>query len=228
MERIRCHLGIEKWLLFGGSWGSTLALAYASRHPQRVAGMILRGVFLASEAELGVHLDKSATRTWGAASRRKRRMPRTGGSAVDVVGRYHRDVNHADEAFALDAARRWVQYEQHVMAIGSASTPSGGTGDDPEILARARVQLHYLAAGCFLTEGQLLQSASSMHVPVTIVQGRADMVCPPVTAYDLRQRLPGARLQMIEGGGHSAAGARLAPALRNAADDMRSVLAGAA
>ena len=105
---------------------------------------------------------------------------------------------------------------------------SGGTGDDPAILARARVQLHYLAAGCFLTEGQLLQSASSMHVPVTIVQGRADMVCPPVTAYDLRQRLPDARLHMIEGGGHSAAGARLAPALRNAADDMRSVLAGAA
>ena len=222
MERIRCHLGIEKWLLFGGSWGSTLALAYASRHPQRVAGMILRGVFLASEAELDWYLNglrRFVPEAW-------QRL--TGGSAVDVVGRYYRDVNHADEAFALDAARRWVQYEQHVMAIGAASTPSGGTGDDPAILARARVQLHYLAAGCFLTEGQLLQSASSMHVPVTIVQGRADMVCPPVTAYDLRQRLPGARLQMIEGGGHSAAGARLAPALRSAADDMRSGLAGAA
>jgi proline iminopeptidase len=99
--------------------------------------------------------------------------------------------------------------------------------DERALLARARVQLHYLAAGCFLREGELMQAASAIPVPTIIVQGRTDMVCPPVTAYELSARLPAARLRIIEQAGHAASGPRLAPALRIAADDMRQQLAGA-
>ena len=224
METLRRELGLDKWLLFGGSWGSTLALAYAELHPQRVAGMILRGVFQASEAELDWYLNGLRRFVPDAWERF------TGGSAEDIVGRYYRDVNHADQGFAAAAARRWVQYEQSVMAIGAVSAPSGGAGEDSVILARARVQLHYLAAGCFLREGQLMQSASAIQAPAIVVQGRADMVCPPLTAFELSRRLTQGRLRVIEGAGHSAAGPRLAPALRVAADDMRTTLteAGAA
>jgi proline iminopeptidase len=219
MEAIRRNLGINKWLLFGGSWGSTLALAYAMVHPQRVAGMILRGVFLASRPELDWYLNGLRGFVPDAWERL------TGGSPVDIVARYYRDVNHSDRAFAVAAAHRWVGYEQSVMAIGGPATSSGGAVDETALLARARVQLHYLVAGCFLREGQLMQGASAIRAPAIVVQGRADMVCPPVTAYELSQRLPAATLRIIEQAGHAASGARLAPALRCAADDMRTSVA---
>lgn len=114
------------------------------------------------------------------------------------------------------------------MAIGAASTASAGVVDETALLARARVQLHYLASGCFLREGQLLEHAHGIRVPAIVVQGRTDMVCPPVTAFDLSGRLPNAQLRVIEQAGHSASGQRLAPALRNAADDMRTMVAATA
>ena len=226
MEAIRCKLGIDKWLLFGGSWGSTLALAYAMTHPGRVAGMILRGVFLASKAELDWYINGLR----GFVPAAWRRL--TDGASEDIIQRYNAEVNHADRAVAVAAARRWVEYENSVMAIGGPAAPDapaapGAAVDERALLARARVQLHYLVAGCFLREDELMQAASAVQVPTIIVQGRTDMVCPPVTAYELSTRLPAARLRMIEQAGHAASGARLAPALRVAADDMRQQLAGA-
>ena len=222
MEEIRRTLEIDSWLLFGGSWGSTLALLYAASHQRRVAGMILRGVFLSDRPELDWYLNglrRFVPEAW-------QRL--TGGDPERIIERYHRDVNHVDQAFAVEAARRWVEYEQNVMAIGAASMPSAGAVDESALLARARVQLHYLSAGCFLREGQLLESAAGIRVPAVIVQGRTDMVCPPVTAFELSRRLPNAELRVIEQAGHSAAGQRLAPALRDAADDMRATLAATA
>ena len=218
IEAIRRQLDINKWLLFGGSWGSTLALAYATTHPQRVAGMILRGVFLASHAELEWYLNglrRFVPRAW---------EQLTDGMADGIIQRYYRDVNHADPEFSVAAARRWVEYENAVMAIGGPLASSAGSGDQVALLARARVQLHYLAAGCFLREGQLMQGASAVRSPAIIVQGRTDMVCPPLTAYELSRRLPAAQLRIIEQAGHLATGPRLAQALRIAADDMREIL----
>lgn len=215
IETIRRKLGVSKWLLFGGSWGSTLALAYATTYPQHVAGMVLRGVFLASRRELDWYLNglrAFVPEAWEILA---------DGSGTDLIQRYHRDVNHNDRQFAANAARRWVGYENSVMAIGAAAQPAGAQADGTAVLASARVQLHYLAADCFLRAGELMERARAVAAPTIIVQGRSDMVCPPVTAYELSSRLPMARLSIIEQAGHAASGARLAPALRHAADDMR-------
>ena len=217
MEAIRRDLGVRQWILFGGSWGSTLALAYAITYPQQVAGMVLRGVFLASRAEVDwyVHgLRRFIPAAW-------KRFEN--GLGDDIVQGYQRDVTQADHAYALAAARRWVEYEQNVMAIGESSAPSGGAVAAQALLARARIQLHYLAADCFLREGQLLTGASAVAAPTIIVQGRTDMVCPPVTAHELNARLPNSRLRIIEQAGHAALVPRLASELRRAADDMREL-----
>lgn len=218
MEALRVRLGVEKWLLFGGSWGSTLALAYASRHPQQIAGMVLRGVFLASDVELEWYLNGLLHFIPEA------RVFLGDGSAAEIIERYHRAVSHCDQSVAAEAAGRWATYEQNAMAIGAAEKPAGQTTNGAAALASVRVQLHYLAAGCFLATGELMQSAARLMCPTIIVQGRSDMVCPPVTAYELSKALPDVQLRIIEQGGHSASGEKLAAALRVAADDMRDLL----
>ena len=219
IEAIRRALGITKWVLFGGSWGSTLALAYAITYPQQVAGMVLRGVFLASHAELDwyVHgLRRFVPAAW-------ERLEN--GLGHEIVQSYLRDVSQTDPAQALAAARRWAEYEVSVMAIGDASVSTGGAVDEAALLARVRIQLHYLAADCFLRNDQLLRGAGSVTAPTIIVQGRMDMVCPPVIAYELNARLPDSQLRIIEQAGHAALAPRLASALRDAADDMRDLVA---
>jgi len=221
IEAIRRTLGVNKWVLFGGSWGSTLALAYAITYPQHVAGMVLRGVFLASHAELDwyVHgLRRFIPAAWERFEN---------GLGSDIVQGYQRDVTQADAAHARSAAQRWADYEVNVMAIGESSVPTGGAVDESALLGRVTIQLHYLAADCFLTEGQLLRGVGSVAAPTIIVQGRTDMVCPPVTAYALNATLPNSQLRIIEQAGHAALAPRLAGALRDAADDMRDLVAGA-
>lgn len=216
IERIRRRLEIDKWLLLGGSWGSTLALAYAQTYPARVAGLILRGVFLATRAELEWYLDglgHFVPEAWQAL---------TGGSSEGVTARYHSLVNHPDQAVAIQAAQRWVGYEEAAMALGSGMKPQTTVADPAAALCRARVQLHYLANGCFIRERELLERCDTIaSVPAIIVQGRLDMICPPATAVGLAQRLGGAELRLIENAGHSATQPALAGALRAAADDMR-------
>jgi len=230
MEAIRRHLGLEEWLLFGGSWGSTLALAYATTYAERVTGMVLRGVFMASQSELDWFLNGLRAfipQAWETFSN---------GSGTDLVQRYHRDVNHTDPVVAENAARLWADYESSVMSIGTLSQPTqsktvapssvsaGGEVGSSAVLAGTRVHLHYLAAECFLRAGELMERAGGVTAATIIVQGRSDMVCPPVTAYELSQRLPDAQLRIIEQAGHAASGKRLAPALRCAADDMRELI----
>jgi proline iminopeptidase len=218
IETIRRKLDISKWLLFGGSWGSTLALAYATTCPQHVAGLILRGVFLASRRELDWYLNGLRgfiPEQWEMLAN---------GSGTDLIKRYHMDVSNDDPSIAAEAARRWVAYENSTMAIGAPSQPKGAQVDGSAVLARARVQLHYLAADCFLRADELMERARAVLAPAIIVQGRSDMVCPPVTAYELSKRLPAAQLRIIEQAGHAASGARLAGALRRAADDMRECM----
>jgi proline iminopeptidase len=220
MESMRRHLNVDRWLLFGGSWGSTLALAYAQTYPERVAGLILRGVFLASRAELLWYLEGLGgflPEAWQAL---------TGGRSEGVTARYHSLVNHPDQTTAIQAAQRWIGYEEAAMALGSGAKPQGASGDPAAALCRARVQLHYLANACFLREGELLDRCAAIaSVPAIIVQGRLDMVCPPATAVGLAQRLDGAELRLVENAGHAATQPALAGALRRAADDMRQRVA---
>ena len=234
VERLRRHLGIDRWLLFGGSWGSTLALACAIRHPEKVAGLVLRGVFLASRTEVQWYLCGM-----------RRFLPDAwhefaGAAGEDIVAHYCALLDHPDQKIALAAARRWGAYESRVMApadaavsgdsgsgnSGSGNSGSGSSAATEELLAHTRVQLHYLAHECFLMPGELLDNLQRIGTrPSIIVQGRLDMVCPPQTAYEVAQRLPQAELRLVADGGHSALAPAIARALCQATADMRERLA---
>jgi proline iminopeptidase len=214
IERLRERLGLERMLLFGGSWGATLGLAYAIAHPQRVAAMVLRGVFLGSRSEIDWYLGglgELAPQAWQELAR---------GHEGELLARYHALVSQGDER----AARRWVAYEEAIMALDSgASNAREAEAEPPEaVVARARVQLHYLAHECFLQPAELLSGAARLAgLPVVIVQGTRDFVCRPQSAQLLAERLPGGELRLVRDGGHSAAAPQMAQALRRATDEIR-------
>ena len=203
MEKLRRHLGIERWLLFGGSWGSTLALAYAQAHPQRVSALVLRGIFLATRAE----------REWlygprGAALRHPAAWQRLCAAAGAHKGQTLLDAMHfrlqVDDAAASAAAHAWRRWEHELMdADTSASPPPGAAPDDAAALCAARIGVHFARAGWFIEEGMLLRSAGRLRgLPAIIVQGQRDLVTPPSAARALHAAWPGARLVEVPGAGH--------------------------
>jgi proline iminopeptidase len=222
IDSLRRQLGVERWLLFGGSWGSTLALAYAQAHPGAVAGLILRGLFLASVQEVAwflLGLRSFLPQAWDAFAKGAGDV-----SAAGVLDHYKRLIELGDDA----AAVRWVAWESAAMAVGEATPAADGAlaGASAATMARVRVQLHYLVHECFLAQGQLLSAMERLQgLPAILVQGRRDLVCPPVTAYTLAQRWPGAELRMVEEGGHSAVHPAMAQALVQATQDMKERLA---
>lgn len=219
IEQLRQALGVDRWLLFGGSWGSTLSLAYAIAYPDRVAGMVLRGIFLASDAEVqwyleGVRRFLPGSWTEFAAD--------SGGAIIEY---YLRLINHPEREVALAAARRWCDYENRVIALNEASAGSDAA-PTAELLARTRVQLHFLSNGCFLRQNELLDNLWRVGAaPSIIVQGEMDMVCPPATAAEVAQRLPGAELRLVARGGHSALQPLIAAELCAATARMQDLLA---
>jgi len=209
IELLRRTLEVDRWLLFGGSWGSTLSLAYAIAHPDRVAGMVLRGVFLASDAEVGAYLSVLPG-AWSDIA---------GGPAA-VVAHLHALVEQGDQK----AARRWWDYESRVMFLED-SAAAGSAPPADEMLASAKIHMHYVAHHCFLRPDELLDQLPELRAgPVVIVQGTLDRVCPPVTALAVAQRLPGAQLRMVPGGGHSALQPVMAEALCAATAQMLELL----
>lgn len=221
INTIRGALGISgRMSLFGGSWGSTLALAYALHYPQNVEAMILRGIFLASEAEVSWFtqgLVRFAPQAW---------QQLADGMGHDLVEAYHQAVFDNNDSHAREAARRWTEYEMQIMRIGAETT---GTAPPPvqasrALLDRARVQLHFLKNQCFLADTALLDAARTIQTPTTIVQGELDFVCPPVTAWQLSQRLPNSRLRMVSNAGHGGLSDALAPILREEVDALRDRL----
>lgn len=217
IERLRQSLGVDRWLLFGGSWGSTLALAYAITHPEAVAGMVLRGIFLASREEVRWYLSgmrRFIPEAWQAF---------TGGDGQDILARYQRLLLSADEATRLETARRWYDYEARTLSMDMAADT--GAPDPVELLARVRVQVHYMANDCFLAPNELLDNAWRIGgIPCTIVQGRMDMICPPAAAVALAGRLPQAELQLVPEAGHSGSHPAIALRLCAAVARMQSVL----
>ncbi|HET9018053.1 MAG TPA: prolyl aminopeptidase [Acetobacteraceae bacterium] len=215
IETLRQHLGIERWLLFGGSWGSTLALAYAQAFPMRVTGCVLRGVFLGRREEVEWFLRGLGTLFPDAHAAFVNFLPEH--ERGDVLGAYLNRLTHPDPAVHMPAARAWSIYE------GSCSTllPSPDTvtsfAQDRTALGLARIEAHYFAHDLFLppeqTEGGLLGGMHRIaHVPAEIVQGRYDVICPARTAFDLAAAWPTARLTLVPDAGHSA----LEPGVRRA------------
>lgn len=203
METLRGHLGIERWLVFGGSWGSTLAIAYAEAHPQRCTGVILRGIFLCRKSEIDwflYDLRNLFPEPWQTFSNYIPQSERS-----DLLKAYYRRLTDPDPAVHMSAARAWSRYE------GSCSTllPSPETvayfGGDVVALGLARIEAHYFMHDIFLPENSLLDNVGKLHgIPGVIVQGRYDAVCPIVTADDLHRAWPEAEYIVVPDAGHAA------------------------
>jgi proline iminopeptidase len=202
IERLRHHLNIRKWIVFGGSWGSTLGLAYTIAHPDAVAGLILRGIFLSRQSELDWFLGQCAQffpEPWQALVEYLPPEERH-----DILNGYARRIFSDDSAISVPAAIQWNNYESSIMRL-LPDTRAGDSPPDHIQIARARVQLHYIKNGCFVSQRNLLEEVKKLsHIPTIIVQGRYDMVCPPITAWQLHQSLPHAEFHIVADAGHSA------------------------
>jgi proline iminopeptidase len=202
LETLRRHLGVERWLVFGGSWGSTLAIAYAEHHPERCLGLVLRGIFLCRRSEIDWFL-------YGLRNVYPEPWERFAGflppdERSDLLVNYHRRLVDPDPAVHMPAARSWSVYE------GSCSTlmPSDETvayfASDGVALGLARMEAHYFMNDIFLPPDSLLANAGRLRrIPGIIVQGRYDMVCPAVTAHELHAAWPEAVFRMVLDAGHS-------------------------
>jgi len=207
IEAIREHLNIKRWSLFGGSWGSSLALAYGVKYPEYLLGLILRGVFLSREKELDWFL-KDVDQFFP--ENHQLLLNHTDKINKDnLVQEYTRLVFGSNFDVAKKAAAAWNKFEGSILKLLPTSNLSN-TNKDEEInyeseLARAKVQLHYINHLCFIDGEEILNEVKVLkNVPVEIVQGRYDMVCPPKTAYDLKKKLPHSKLVIISDAGHSA------------------------
>ena len=203
IERLRVHLGIERWIVFGGSWGSTLAIAYGEAHPERCAAFILRGIFLCRRSEIEWFLYGLRTlfpEAWrafaGAIPERERH---------DLLGAYYRRLTDPDPAAHMAAARAWSVYEGTCSTLlPSAETVAYFAGDVVS-LGLARIEAHYFSHAIFLPENALLTEVARLRaIPAVIVQGRYDAVCPIVTADDLHCAWPEAEYVIVPDAGHSA------------------------
>lgn len=220
IERLRRHLDIERWLLFGGSWGATLALAYAQAHPQRVSALVLRGVFTARRSELRWLYQEGASRLFPEAWHRFC-APIPAPERGRMVEAYHRRLVCGDAVLEARAARAWCAWEDTLV---SCLPDAGGARPDLAIdpaadLALARIETHYLRQGAFLEEGQLLANAHRLRgIPGAIVQGRQDAVTPAETAWELQRLWPEARMHMVPGAGHASCDPGMAARLVAATD----------
>lgn len=203
IEILRRHLGIEHWLLFGGSWGSTLALAYAQSHPDRVGGCVLRGVFLGRRSEVDWFLHGMATVFPDAHARFVGFLPQN--ERGDVLGSYMRRLNDPDPAVHGPAACAWSVYEGTCSTLLPSPDTVAAFSQDRSALGLARIEAHYFVHDLFLPpEGLLGRMDRIAHLPAEIVQGRYDMVCPATTAFELQAAWRNARLTIIPDAGHSA------------------------
>ena len=222
VERLREHLGIRRWQVFGGSWGSTLALAYAESHPGRVTELVLRGIFMLRRWELEWFYQQGCSRLFPDAWD-KYLEPIPPVERGDLISAYHRRLTSPDEATRLAAARAWSVWEASTSLLLQDDAFIKGHEDPHFALSFARIESHYFVNGGFFdVEDQLLRDAHRLHgIPGVIVQGRYDVVCPLQSAWDLHKAWPEAKLVISPSAGHSAYEPENAAALVEAADSFR-------
>jgi proline iminopeptidase len=205
IERLRKHLSIERWLVFGGSWGSTLALAYAQTHPTRVTQLVLRGIFMLRRWELEWFYQKGCDAIFPDAwERYVEAIPPA--ERGDLMSAYYRRLTSDDSAVRLKAALAWSIWEGSTSFLLNDPNYVALTADAEFALAFARIECHYFVHGGFFSQDdQLLANISSIrHIPSVIVQGRYDVVCPMRSAWDLHRAWPEADFQIVDDAGHSA------------------------
>ena len=218
IELIRHHFGIRRAILFGGSWGATLALAYAQAHPDAVESLILRGVFLGRRSELDWFYGGGAARffpdRWA-----EFLAPIPEAERGDMIAAYHRRLFSGDLAQETRFALPWLLWEN---ALAGLETSASGQAPPDYARTFARLENHYFANDCFLEDNQLLRNRHKIeHIPAVIVQGRYDMVCPPDAAWDLAQGWDKAELRMIAASGHALSEPRITAELVRVMDGMR-------
>jgi proline iminopeptidase len=221
MERLREALGIERWQVLGGSWGSTLALAYAETYPERVSNLILRSVFLLRQAELAWFYQGGASwifpDAWEAYLK-----PIPEIEQHDMIIAYHKRLTGSDEAALRVCARAWSVWESTCLSLLPNAERVAQAADDRFAYAFARIENHYFVNhGFFASDGELLKRAQRLNdIPGVIVQGRYDIVTPMRSAWDLHKAWPAARLDIVADAGHTGTEAGLAAALINATDSF--------
>ena len=224
MERLREHLGIDRWQVVGGSWGSTLALAYAETHPHRVTELVVRGIFTVRKSEIDWFYQKGADALfpdmWEAYV-----APIPESERHDLVGAYHRRLTGSDLAQQLACARAWSQWEGSTLSLLSDPKRVEEFGGDRFAIAFARIECHYFHnRGFFERDGQLLDNAHRLRgIPGVIIQGRYDVVTPMQTAWDLHRAWPEAGFIVIPDAGHTATEPGIRDALIAATDRFRHV-----
>jgi len=202
IELLRTTLGIDDWIVFGGSWGATLALIYAQAHPEKVVQLVLRGVFLSTKRELDWFYGGGAGAFWPDLWQQFADLiPED--EHDDMIAAYHRRLFSGDNMLEVRYGRAWAAWENALASIDS----EGASGSGPAEYARAfaRLENHYFTHGCFLGEDhQILDNMDQIkHIPAVIVQGRFDMICPPQSAYALSKKWPASRLVMVGKAGHA-------------------------
>jgi proline iminopeptidase len=203
MERLRQKFGFEKWLVFGGSWGSTLALAYAQTHPERVSELVLRGIYTLTRAELDWYyrfgVSEMFPEKWG---RFLAPIPKP--ERGDPMGAYRKLLTGPDRAKQIEAAKAWSLWEGETITLLPDPKHTEQHGEDDFALAFARIENHYFVHGGWLKERQLLDEAHKLNgIPGVIVHGRYDMPCPARYAWELHKAWPEAEFFLIEGAGHA-------------------------
>jgi proline iminopeptidase len=224
IEKIRGHFGINKWVVFGGSWGSTLALAYAETHPERVLGLVLRGIFLCRPQETtwfyeeGVGASAIFPETW---EKYVAIIPES--ERDDMIAAYYRRLTSEDESVRHEAAQAWSIWEASALKLIQDQKLIDEFTEPEKAIALARIECHYFMNNCFFdSDNYLLDHVDRIrHIPGVIVQGRYDIVCPFVSAWDLHRAWPEAELKLIPDAGHSVMEPGITDALITATDKFR-------
>ncbi|MDP9603244.1 UNVERIFIED_ORG: proline iminopeptidase [Variovorax paradoxus] len=203
IERLRERAGVDKWLVFGGSWGSTLALSYAQKHPGRVSELVLRGIYTVTRSELQWYYQFGVSEMfpdkW-----EKFQAPIPEAERGDMIAAYRKRLTGDDPVMRIEAARAWSVWEAETITLLPSPAIAEAHAEDHFALAFARLENHYFVHNAWLEEGQLLRDAHRLHgIPGVIVHGRYDMPCPARYAWALHKAWPEAEFHLIEGAGHA-------------------------
>ena len=222
IEKLRLMAAVDKWLVFGGSWGSTLALAYAIRHPSRVSGLILRGVFLGRKSEVRWLFQEGASTVFPDYWERYL-LPIPPAERHDLVAAYHRRLTGDNDFERLRCAQAWSGWEASVCKLVPDENLIRESVADKMALSLARLECHYCHNGLFLPgDNHILENANRLSaLPIRIVQGRYDMACPAVSAWDLHRAAPHSEIRIVAEAGHSATEPGVVAELVAATDDFR-------
>jgi proline iminopeptidase len=222
LEQIRRRLGIERWVLFGGSWGAALALYYAETYPERVLGMVLRGTFLARRRDVDWFFTAGASRMLPRAWSEFKQVV---GDPPDMIEYLHETVFGDDTAAAEQAARAWARWSQEVVTYAIDSVGDADEESLSAVMGKTRIEMHYAVNGYFMAENQLLEDVHRLaRMPVTIIHGQRDLTCTPDAAWALHRAIEGSSLRILRTAGHLSGEAAMTDALLDAADEMAELV----